>query len=314
MLFLTEADVRELLPMPEAIDRMEALFHRMAGGESLNQPRRRLILATGSILHYMAGSDGEYFGAKIYSTHPQHGAHFLFLLYAAADARPLALLEGNHLGQIRTGAASGYATRLLARPEAAIVGVIGAGFQARTQVEAMCAVRPVREVRVWSRSAEKRRLFAEETAQKLGVPVIAAETAEAAIRGADIVITATNARGPVLEAGWIAPGAHVNAMGSNQAQRRELPAELILRADLIAVDSLEQARMESGDLLLALDPDQWHGRNIVELREVAARPSASAITIFKSNGIAAEDVASAAYVYEKALHAGKGREMRIFSE
>src|SRR2546425_4161959 len=265
MLFLTETDVRELLPMAKAIELMEGAFHRMAAGESLNQPRRRLILRTGSVLHYMAGADGAYFGTKIYSSHPSHGAHFLFLLYAAADARPLAILEANYLGQIRTGAASGYATNLLARPDATTLGVIGSGFQASTQIAAMRAVRPIRHVKVWSRSEERRHAFAREC------DASAVDTAEQAVRDSDIVVTATNAREPVLEAAWIAPGTHINAMGSNQAQRRELPAELILGAGLIAVDSLEQARMESGDLLLALDPGQWDTRDIVELKDVTKR-------------------------------------------
>ena len=307
MLFLSESLVRELLPMQQAVELMNGLFRRLAAGKSLNQPRRRLILPTGSTLHYMAGADGEYFGTKIYSTHPKHGAHFLFHLYAAADARPLAILEANYLGQIRTGAASGYATSLLARPGAATVGVIGSGFQARTQIAAMRAVRTITEVKVWSRSEEKRRSCARDC------DAVAVDTAEQAVRGSDIVITATSSREPVLDAAWISPGTHINAMGSNQAQRRELPAELVLSADLIAVDSLEQARMESGDLLMALDPAQWSGRNIVELKDVAARPSASAVTIFKSNGIAVEDVVCAAYVYERAMREGRGEKSPIYS-
>ncbi len=307
MLFLTESDVRELLPMPKAIELMEGLFHRLAAGESINQPRRRLILPTGSVLHYMAAADGAYFGTKVYSSHPQHGAHFLFLLYRAADARPLAIFEANYLGQIRTGAASGYATKLLAREDAATLGVIGSGFQARTQIEAMRAVRPIRQVKVWSRSEEKRRTFAREC------DAMEAQSAEEAVRGADIVITATNSRDPVLADAWIAPGVHVNAMGSNQPQRRELPGELILRANLIAVDSLEQARLEAGDLLLGLDPAQW-GRNIVELKDVRGRPSAAAVTVFKSNGIAAEDVSSAGYIYERALAAGRGTELAVLAD
>src|SRR5438105_8915066 len=152
MVYLTESDIRELLPIAKAIELMESVFQRLATGEAINQPRRRLILPSGSVLHYMAGADGAYFGTKIYSTHPKHGAHFLFLLYAAADARPLAILEANSLGQIRTGAASGYATKLLARPDAATLGVIGSGFQARTQVAAMRAVRPIHREKVGSRS------------------------------------------------------------------------------------------------------------------------------------------------------------------
>jgi alanine dehydrogenase len=311
MLLLTESDVRELLPMAEAVEQMEALFNRLAAGESMNQPRRRLVLPAGSVLHYMAGADGAYFGAKIYSFHPKHGAHFLFLLYAADDARPLAIFQANYLGQIRTGAASGYATRLLSRKNSSTVGVIGSGFQARTQIAAMCAVRSIRQVRVWSRSEQGRRDFADQCSAELKVSVSAADTSEQAVRGADIVITATNSRTPVLEASWIGPGTHINAMGSNQANKRELPADLIHRADLIAVDSLEQARMESGDLLMAVEPDEWRDHNICELREVAARPSADAITIFKSNGIAAEDVASAAYVYEKALEKGRGQNVPV---
>jgi alanine dehydrogenase len=270
-------------------------------------------LPAGSTLNYMAGSDGAYFGIKVYSTHPASGAHFLFLLYAAADANPLAIFEANSLGRIRTGAVSGYATRLLSRKDASTVGLIGSGFQARTQIEAMCAVRPVRRVKVWSRSEDKRRGFAQECSTAFGIDVSAAATSEEAVRGADIVITATNARQPVLESSWIAPGTHVNAMGSNQANKRELPGELILRADLIAVDSLEQARMESGDLLMALEPEQWRDRNVRELREVSGRPSADAITIFKSNGIAAEDVVSAGYIYEKALRNGKGRGIPVLA-
>ncbi len=311
MLLFTESDVCELLPMAEAVEQMEAVFNRLAAGESLNQPRRRLVLPAGSVLNYMAAADGAYYGIKVYSTNPAHGAHFLFLLYAAADGKPLAIFEANYLGQIRTGAASGYATKLLSRKDSSTLGVIGSGFQARTQIEAMCAVRPIRKVKVWSRSEEKRRTFAQECSTVLGVEVSAVSTSEEAVCGADIVVTATNARNPVLESSWIAPGTHVNAMGSNQANRRELPAELILRADLIAVDSLEQARMESGDLLMAIEPEQWRDRNICELKEVSGRPSADAITIFKSNGIAAEDVASAGYIYEKALQEDRGRSIPV---
>src|SRR5579863_5712779 len=121
MLYFTEFEVRDLLPMREAVRLMQSAFERLATGEAINHPRRRLILPTGSVLHYMAAGDGQYFGTKIYATHPRHGAHFLFLLYRAADAEPLALIEANHLGQIRTGAASGLATSLLSAENASSV-------------------------------------------------------------------------------------------------------------------------------------------------------------------------------------------------
>lgn len=307
MLYLTEQDVRDLLPMPAAIARMAEVFAHLADGSALNQPRRRLVLPTEAVLHQMAGADGRYFGTKIYSTHRRHGAWFFFLLYRSDDARPLAVMEANYLGQIRTGAASGYATGVMAPAEAATVGVIGSGFQARTQIEAMCAVRTIREIRVWSRSADRRHALADEAGRVLGLRITAVESAEAAVQGADIVVTATNAKDPVLEAGWVAPTAHVNAMGSNQASRRELPSELIARASLIAVDSLEQSRLESGDLLLSEDRHHWAADKIVELQDVKGTVR-KGITIFKSNGLAVEDVAAAAHVYEEALGLKRGRE------
>ena len=296
MLYLTEDDVRRLLPMPEAIRLMRETFLALAGGKAQNQPRRRLILPTGAVLHSLAGAAGAYFGVKVYSTHPRHGAHFHFLLYDAATAKPLALMEANLLGQIRTGAASGLATDLMARGGAAAIAVVGTGFQARSQLEAVLAVRRARSVRVWSRDAEKRRRFAEETGGE------ASPSAQAAVQGADIVITATNAKDPVVEDTWIAPGTHINAMGSNQARRRELPGELVRRADLIAADSIEQSRTEAGDLLLAFYAT-WPAK-VVELSDVVAgrtgRRSPEQITIFKSLGLGVEDVAAGAFVYERA--------------
>jgi alanine dehydrogenase len=308
MMYFTESDVRRLLTMPEAIRVMREAFAKLAAGQALNQPRHRLILPTNAALHYMAGADDRYFGAKIYSTHVKHGAHFFFLLFRAEDGQPLAIFEANFLGQIRTGAASGFATDLLARGDAATLAIIGSGFQARSQLEAMRAVRALTTVRVWSRSVEKRKAFADECGTE------AVGTAEEAVRGADIVVTATNSKDPVLKADWIAPGAHINAMGSNQASRRELPAELIERADRIVVDSIEQSRLESGDLLLAWGQDMWNDPRLVELRDVTAgrasgRETPAQITVFKSNGLAFEDVAAAGYVYETALEAGIGRSM-----
>ena len=308
MLYFTESDVRRLLTMPDAIRLMREAFAKLAGGAAENQPRRRLVLPTGAVLHYMPAGDDRYFGIKVYSTHRKHGAHFFFLLFRAEDGQTLALFEANFLGQIRTGAASGLATDLLARGDAETLAIIGSGFQARSQLEAMRAVRKLRTVRIWSRSAEKRAAFAAECA------VEAAETAEAAVRGADIVVTATNSKDPVLEADWVSPGAHVNVMGSNQAARREIPPELIERAARIVVDSIEQSKMEAGDLLLAWTASQWDDPRLVELKDVVAgkargRENPDQITLFKSIGLALEDVAAAGYVYERALEAGIGRSM-----
>jgi ornithine cyclodeaminase/alanine dehydrogenase-like protein (mu-crystallin family) len=293
MLNITEDQVRELLPMSDCIRLMREVFKDLRAGTALNQPRRRLILPTHSTLHSLAGAWGKYFGTKIYSSHPKFGANFFFLLFDADTARPLAQIEANYLGQIRTGAASGYATDILAAPDASTLTIIGSGFQARSQFEAIRAVRNIKDVRVWSRDQAKREGFA----TRIGAT--ACDTAEHALRGADIVATATSAKDPVLESAWIAAGTHINAMGSNQAARRELPSDLIARAQLIAVDSIEQAKIEAGDLLLA--PIDWADPRIIELAKVEARPAGSPITIFESLGLGVEDVAAAAFVYEQLL-------------
>jgi ornithine cyclodeaminase/alanine dehydrogenase-like protein (mu-crystallin family) len=309
MLRVTEEAVRRHLTMPVAVGLMRRVFAALAGGEAINQPRRRLQLPSGTVLHSMAGSYGRYLGTKVYSTNPKHGAHFYFLLFDAETGAPLAHFEANWLGQIRTGAASGFATDLLARPDAESVGVIGTGFQAASQLAAIVEVRRPKKVLVWSRKEANRVRFAAESAQRLQLPVEAAGSARGAVEGADIIVTATHAREPVIESGWVRDGAHVNAIGSNRAARREIPGELVHRAGLIAVDSIEQSKIESGDLLLAGAPETWGDWPLVELADVATgargRKSPDAVTIFKSNGLAVEDVAAAGYVFECLTQGGE---------
>src|SRR5579884_3175594 len=289
--------------MRDCIEQMRLAFEGLRDGTAQNQPRRRLILKTGSVLHSLAGACGHYFGTKYYSTNPRHGAHFFFTLFDAETAQPLAMMEANRLGQIRTGAASGYATDLLADPAAETLGVIGSGFQARSQVEAIRAVRAIREVRVWSRNADRASAFAEE------IGANHAPSAEAAVHGARIVVTATNSKDPVLDAAWIGPGTLVNAMGSNAANRRELPADLVSRAGTVVVDSLEQARIEAGDLILAGSWDAGNWDNVVELKDVRPGYDPDRVTVFKSIGLVVEDVAAAAVVYERARERKLGREL-----
>jgi ornithine cyclodeaminase/alanine dehydrogenase-like protein (mu-crystallin family) len=277
--------------MRDCIRLMREVFKDLRTGAALNQARRRLTLPTGSTLHSLAGAWGKYFGTKIYSSQPKVGASFFFLLFDAETARPLAQFEANFLGRIRTGAASGYATDILAAPDASTLAIIGSGFQAQTQFEAIREVRAIKDVRVWSRDVAKREKFAGL------IGATACDTAQDALRGADIVATATSAKDPVVEAAWIAEGTHINAMGSNQAKKRELPSDLIARANLIAIDSIEQGKIEAGDLLLA--PVDWTDPRIVELAKLDARPAGSPVTIFKSLGLGVEDVAAAAFVYEQ---------------
>jgi alanine dehydrogenase len=311
--YISEQDVLACLSMAKAVELVEAAFRQMAEGTAINHPRRRVILPTGSVLHYMAAGNPDYFGLKAYSVNAKTGAHFEVLLYRASDGLPMATFEANHLGQIRTGAASGVATKYLARADASVAAIIGSGFQAETQLEAVANVRQLTEVRVWSRKAERRLEFARRCAAKFALNVRATETARECVEGADIVVTATSSKEPVIEASWIAPGTHVNGSGSNWAERRELPTELIYgRAAVVAVDSVEVAKLESGDLLIPLRDESRGPFPGVELAEIIAgkrpgRTSADQITVFKSNGLAVEDIAVAGYVYEEALKRGPGQ-------
>lgn len=289
MVHFSEDDVRRLLPMPECIEALRSAFQAYAAGEAQNQPRRRLRLKTGAALHSMAGAYDRYFGTKFYST-SRFGAHFLFALYDAATGEDLALFEANHLGQIRTGAVSGLAVDLLAPSDVTTLAVIGSGFQARSQVDAIRSVRGIQRVRTWSRNEEKRRAFADEIGAE------AADTAEQAVRGADIVVTATSSREPVFDASWVGLRAVVCAMGSNDLNRRELPPDLVTHAALVVADDVEQCKLEAGDLV-GVDWD-----SVVGLADIVAgkrRAAADGVTIFKSVGLGLEDVAAAAVVWEK---------------
>ena len=298
--------------MDQAVALMRTMFGQLRAGAAQNQPRRRMYLPTGSALHGMAGACGKYYGTKIYSTNARaRNAEFLFWLLDAETAKPLALLEANWLGQIRTGAASAYATDLLALPSANRLGVIGAGFQARSQVEAIAAVRKLDEIRVWSRQESNRARFVDDVQKSLGLNAIAASSAEDAVAGMPIVTTATWAKDPVVDAAWISPGTVVNAMGSNNPDRRELPADLIARAGRIVVDSIEVAKIEAGDLILAWNAEDWSTPRLTELKDLEATPPrpVGEIAIFKSNGLGVEDVAVGGWVYEQAISRGIGREI-----
>jgi ornithine cyclodeaminase/alanine dehydrogenase-like protein (mu-crystallin family) len=296
MLRLTEDDVRRLLPMRDAIDRLRAVFTDYAEDRAQNQPRRRLVLPTGAVLHQLAGAWGGYFGAKIYSTHVKHGATFTVLLYEAETGRLLAEIEANWLGQIRTGAVSGLAADcLLGKSEPVEVGCIGSGFQARSQVDAVRAVRRVSRIRVFSRNPEKRAAFAAEVG---GEPV---GSPEEAARDARVLITATWARDPVIAADAVRPGTLVLAMGSNQPQRRELPPELV-RQNVVVVEDREACRIEAGDLLLAFEEADWE--RTIQLRDVVAgkaKTEPGRTVVFKSVGLGLEDIGAGSLVYERAV-------------
>src|SRR5213079_2489452 len=267
-LLLTEAEVLELFPMERAIERVEESLRAWAEGEATNQPRQRIFIP-GLSFHTMAAawqSEG-LVGMKVYTV-SRSGFRFLVLLFDGTSGEWLALMEADQLGRIRTGAASGVATKFLARADASRVGVIGSGRQARTQLEAVVNVRKISEAKVYSRERARREEFAREMSGLLGVTVAPAESAEETVRFGDVVIAATNASQAVVRGEWLRPGAHVNAIGANMADRREVDDQTLSRAALIAVDSLEQAKIEAGDLIQGESalPRGWEG--VVELKDV----------------------------------------------
>lgn len=315
MLFLTEADVLDLLPMETAIERVETAFRAQAAGAT-NEARRRIFLPHSS-LHYMAAAlpGQNLMGLKIYTV-SRGFFRFVVLLFDTEPGNLLAFIEADQLGRLRTGAASGVATKFLSRPDAVTVGVIGSGRQAKTQLHAVTRVREIRAARVYSPNKDRRRAFASEMTRTLGIPVEPAESAEAAARFGEVVITATTSSEPVVLGEWLRPGAHVNAVGANMHNRREVDDALLNRARVIAVDSADQARIEAGDLIQGFADDAARWERVAEMGEIIAgkRPGRSAadeITLFKSTGIALWDVAVAGAVYERARALRRGREIEL---
>lgn len=315
-LFLTESDVRELLTMELAIEAVEDGFRRLAAGEAINVPRRR-ARTSDVVLHTMLAGCSAYglVGFKAYTTGRQ-GNRFHVVLYDGSTGAMVAVIEADWLGRVRTGAASGVATAYMARPDATEVGVFGAGGQARTQLQAMCVVRQITEARVYSRDQNRREQFAREMEQLCRISVVPVNRPEQAAADMDIIITATNSREPVLSGEWLAEGTHINAIGSNALNRAELDVDTIRRADTIVADSIEQCQIEAGDFVAALDQGVLHWSRVYELADVVAgrqtgRPTHESITLFKSLGLAIEDLAVASRVLELARTRRVGTELPL---
>ncbi len=317
-ILLRESDVEALLPIADAIEALERAFRAQAEGRAANTPRTR-VRWPGGALHVMAaGGPGlGYIGLKAYTT-VRGQARFLVLLFEGESGALVALLEADALGRLRTGAATGLATRYLARPDARVVGMYGAGHQAATQLQAVCAVRAVEEVRVYSRTPDRREAFARRMGEALGIPVRAVDRPEATAEGADILITITSAQEPVLRGAWLRPGMHINAAGSNMLIRRELDEEAVTRADLIVIDDRDQGKIEAGDFVEPLERGRLQWGRVHELKDVVAgrvrRLDPDQITLFKSLGVALEDVAVAALVYERARAQGIGEPVRFLED
>jgi len=316
MLFLSEDEVDRLLTMEDALRDVEAALRDLGAGKAENRPRQR-VRGSHAVLNVMAASwpARGYYGFKEYSA-SKEGIHFRFHLFDGNTGALVAVLQANRMGQRRTGAASGVATKFLARKDAAVVGLLGTGWQAESQLEAVCAVRPIAAVRCASRDRARRKAFAGRMGKALGVDVVAADSGEQAVRGADIVIAATDSPEPVVRGSWLDSGVHINAIGANRVESREMDDDAIRGCTFIATDSIEQARQEAGDLVQPIRDGALTWDHVHEIAEVVSgrvlgRQLPEDRTLFKSLGIAIEDVAVAALIYERAREQGVGRETAL---
>ncbi len=325
ILVVSQAEVPALLPMHECMDVMAAALVALARGEALTPLRSIMWLpervgALGTMPAY--AGDRAVMGLKVISVFPgNHGTEFdshqgAVMLFETKNGRPLAIVDATSITAIRTAAVSGVATRLLAREDAADLAILGSGTQARVHLEAMRLARTIRRVRVWSRNPEHAAAFARREDQRRGIAIHPMPTAFQAVEGADLICTTTSAAEPVLLGEWVAPGAHINAVGSSVPFARELDTAAVVRSRLF-VDRRESTVNEAGDFLFpkkegAVGDDHIQGE-IGELLigRVQGRRSADEITLFKSLGLAIEDVASAHHIYTKALEKGFGAQVEL---
>lgn len=319
-LHINEDEVRSLLTMPMAVEAVEDISRKQAIGEVVVHPRRRFEFNHGNFFHYMAAADhSDGFIAMKQYTFVRGRLQFLVPLYEMATGRLLALIEADFMGQLRTGAASGVATKYLAARDAKSAAIIGTGGQAKTQLEAIAAVRQLEIVYAYGRDPNRREAFCQEMSQRIGVPVRAASSAGEAVKAAHIVCTATTAMHPVVKGADLETGVHINAIGANHGHKRELDDEAVASADVIVVDSVEQSRQEAGDLIIAFHGDESCWTGVKRLSDIVAgkaigRTSDTEATLFKSNGIASWDLAVAMKVYKTAREKNVGRELPLWAD
>ena len=310
--FLDAEAIRDAVPIADLLDAVERAYRDVSAGRDRSPLRSHVALDAGDLL-MMPGvrEGGRGASVKLVTVMPDNAGRGLptvqavLVWFDAGTGRPLALLDGSVVTAMRTGAASGVATRLLARPDAGILGVIGAGGQAEWQVRAVLAARPIRRVSVFARDPSARAAFATRMAAATGVETHAVDSAREAVADADVVCCATTATQPVFDAGWLRPGAHVNGIGAFRLGMVELPPALFGQAAVVAVDSREAAMAEAGDLVAAIERGLVKREALVEIgsigRDWARDRPEGAITVFKSVGLAIQDVAAAELVAARLL-------------
>jgi len=309
-LWITDADVERLLSVEEAVPVVEAVLTEQAASAATNMPRGHTTAGPGVMLAHMTAALHEQgvFGFKVYSI--VGGAYrFFVLLFSIETGDLLAVFEANQLGRRRTGAASGVSAKYMAREDSTEVGILGSGFQADAQLEAICSVRPIERVCVYSRNPENRSNFARRMSDTLGIDVQAEDEPREVVESADILVTITNSPTPVFDGDWLRPGTHICAVGGANEYVTELDDTTVQRADIIAVDSIAQAKIECGELLMSTSRGLLLWEQVSEFWQVVGgmkegRRASDDITLFKSLGMAMWDLAAAKVVYERYVARG----------
>jgi ornithine cyclodeaminase/alanine dehydrogenase-like protein (mu-crystallin family) len=310
--FLTEAEVEQVLTMPEAIEAEALAFQRLGQGRAQNPSRQRIQAGPMMMRVMSAWVEGMGLGLKVYNGLGR-GQRFAVLLFDETSGELEAVIEARRLTQVRTGAATGLATRYMAPAEATSAGILGSGWQAAAQLEAVCCVRPIREARVYSRTPSNREAFARDMTARLSLPVLPVGSPREAVTEADVVVAITTADRPLFKHSWLRPGSHVNAAGRHVA---EVDLELVRRARRVAVDDLAQAKEEAGDLAQAVAVDWLRWDEVADLGQVVngAGPvrSGDGPSLFVSLGVAVEDIAVARLATDRARQAGLGQPLPRF--
>jgi alanine dehydrogenase len=324
VLVINQDQVPQLLPMGECIQVMEEAFKAMGRGQAIQPLRKPMVLPGQGFFSTMPAylGDIQSVGAKVLTVFAsnegtEYDSHLgVVLLFETQHGLLQAIIDATSITAIRTGAVSGLATRLLARPDAGDLAILGSGTQARQHLEAMSLVRPIRHVRVWSRNSDHARQFAEQASRQHRIAVEVQETAQQAVNGADIICTTTSAPEPVLLGEWISPGAHINAAGAFGPKTRELDTRAVVKSRLF-VDRRESTLNEAGEFLIprqegVIDESHIAGElGELLLGQVSGRTSPEQITLFKSLGLGIQDIASARHIYNRAKERGLGAAIEI---
>jgi alanine dehydrogenase len=315
--YINEKEVAQILKMTKTVELVEASLRARAEGRASDVPRVRARAPAGT-LHILqaAAPELKLIGYKAYYSNPGKGSRYHVHLIDTDSGNLVAMIEASYLGMMRTGAASGVATRYMARENAATVGMIGAGKQAVGQLEAVCAVRKITSAKVFSRKTEKARAFCDTMSAKLGIRMEPVTSAPEAVRGVDIINVITKASSPVLLGEWLEPGQHINAAGSNALTRRELDSAVITRCARVVVDSRGTARNECGDLLRLVESGRLDWDALPELGEliaghIAGRRTRDDITLYESHGMGIQDIYTGHHVLEVARAQNIGIDLPI---